>query len=57
MAYLGFEECICGNHHLFIRDGVVEIIINLQGRDGQAKPYQVRQVRQLILKYRQGEDD
>jgi len=25
--------------------------LNLQGRRGQAKPYQVRQVRQVILKY------
>lgn len=29
--------------------GIVEIV-NLQGRGGQAKPYQVRQVRRLILK-------
>ena len=31
-------------------------IINLQSRRGQAKPYQVRQVRQLILKYKLGEE-
>jgi len=29
-------------------------IVNLQSRGGHAKPYQMRQVRQLILKYRLG---
>ena len=41
---------------MFDREDVVEIV-NLQGRGGHAKPYQVRQVRQLILKYRLGGDD
>jgi len=31
-------------------------ILNLQDRDGKAKPYQVRQVREIIVKYRLGED-
>ena len=35
---------------------IVEIV-NLQSRGGQAKPYQVRQVRQLILKYKLGGND
>ncbi len=56
MEYLGFEERIRGSHHLFDREGIAEIV-NLQSRDGHAKPYQVRQVRQLILKYRLGEDE
>ena len=56
MRYLGFEERVRGGHHLFDKEGVVELV-NLQSRGGQAKPYQVRQVRQLILKYRLGEDD
>ena len=56
MEYLGFEERIRGSHHLFDKEGIVEII-NLQSRAGHAKPYQVRQVRQLILKYRLGGDD
>ena len=56
MTYLGFEERIRGSHHLFDKDGVVEIV-NLQSQGGQAKPYQVRQVRQLILKYKLGGDD
>ena len=56
MTYLGFEERIRGSHHLFDKDGIVEIV-NLQSQGGQAKPYQVRQVRQLILKYKLGGDD
>jgi hypothetical protein len=50
---LGFEERIRGSHHIFARADVAEIL-NLQPRGHQAKPYQVRQVRQLILKYRLG---
>jgi hypothetical protein len=32
-------------------DGVEEIL-NLQPKDGKGKPYQVKQVRNVILKYR-----
>ncbi len=39
-----------GSHKIFFRDGVAEII-NIQPRGGQAKPYQVKQVRELLLKY------
>ena len=41
---LGFEDRIRGDHHIFTREGVEEIL-NLQPRDGKAKPYQVKQVR------------
>ena len=50
---LGFEGRIRGDHHIFTRDGVAEIL-NLQPRGRHAKPYQVRQVRNVILKYRLG---
>lgn len=56
MVYLGFEERIRGSHHLFDKEGIVEIV-NLQSLRSHAKPYQVRQVRQLILKYQLGGDD
>lgn len=56
MGYLGFEERIRGSHHLFDKEGILEIV-NLQSRGGHAKPYQVRQVRHLILKYKLGGDD
>ena len=53
---LRFPERVTGGHHIFTRDGVNEII-NLQPKGSKAKPYQVRQVRQLIIKYNLGEDD
>jgi hypothetical protein len=56
---LGFAERIKGDHHIFTKAGVVEII-NLQPlKDGRAKAYQVKQVRGIILKYKlhkEGED-
>ena len=46
---LGCDERTKGDHHIFSRDGVVEII-NLQPLgDGKAKAYQVRQVRNIIF--------
>ena len=50
---LGFEERIQGSHHIFSREGV-EDILNLQLKQGKAKPYQVKQVRNVILKYQLG---
>ena len=50
LTRLGFEDRIRGDHHIFTREGVEEIL-NLQPRDGKAKPYQVKQVRGVILKY------
>ena len=47
---LGFSERIKGDHHIFFKDDVEEIL-NLQPKGGKGKPYQVRQVRELILKY------
>jgi hypothetical protein len=52
---IGFQERIRGSHHVFARADVAEIL-NLQPRGHQAKPYQVRQVRQVILKYGLGGD-
>ncbi|GAG19811.1 unnamed protein product [marine sediment metagenome] len=39
-----------GDHHIFTKDGVEEIL-NLQPRGGEAKPYQVKLVRRVILPY------
>jgi hypothetical protein len=50
----GFEERTRGSHHVFRKEGIVEKI-NLQRDDDKAKPYQVRQVRALILKYKLGD--
>jgi predicted RNA binding protein YcfA (HicA-like mRNA interferase family) len=55
LRHFGFDERVRGSHHVFRKPGVEERI-NLQ-RDGhQAKPYQVRQVRTIIAKYRLGGD-
>jgi predicted RNA binding protein YcfA (HicA-like mRNA interferase family) len=48
---LGFDMRIKGSHHIFTREGVLEIV-NLQPKKGKAKPYQVKQVRKLIVFYR-----
>jgi len=46
----GFSERIRGDHYIFTKENIVEII-NLQPlKDGKAKPYQVKQVRNLFLK-------
>jgi len=47
---LGFNEHIKGDHHIFTHDGVEEIL-NLQPKNGKCKSYQVKQVRNIILKY------
>jgi len=49
---LGFDARQKGrSHHIFTKDGVEEIV-NLQEREGgKAKPYQVRQVREILSKY------
>ena len=47
---IGFDERIKGDHHIFTRDDVEEIL-NIQPKEGKAKPYQVKQVRDIILKY------
>jgi predicted RNA binding protein YcfA (HicA-like mRNA interferase family) len=49
----GFDERIKGSHHIFTRDDVEEII-NIQSIGSKAKAYQVKQVRNLILKYKLG---
>lgn len=55
---LGFAERIRGDHYIFTREGVEEIL-NLQPKGSHAKPYQVKQVRAAIVKYRLagGNDD
>lgn len=47
---LGFVERVKGDHHIFTREGVAEIL-NLQPIGDKAKAYQVKQVRQVITQY------
>jgi predicted RNA binding protein YcfA (HicA-like mRNA interferase family) len=41
-----------GGHRTFAKDDVVEIIDLQPTKDGKAKPYQVRQVRDIVLRYK-----
>jgi predicted RNA binding protein YcfA (HicA-like mRNA interferase family) len=50
---LGFVKRVRGSHHLFRKPGVEERV-NLQRDGNNAKPYQVKQARAVILKYRLG---
>ena len=52
----GFDERIRGDHHIYTKTGIEEII-NLQPNGNTAKPYQVKQVREIIVKYRLSDDN
>ena len=51
LLHLGFEIRIKGSHHIFTHDKVEEIL-NLQPKFGRAKPYQVKQIRNIIIKHK-----
>jgi predicted RNA binding protein YcfA (HicA-like mRNA interferase family) len=53
LIYLGFDVRTKGSHHIFRKAGVEEKI-NLQKDGNKAKPYQVKQVRAVILTYKLG---
>ena len=53
---LGFDLRIKGSHHILTKEGIQEIL-NLQPKNGKAKPYQVKQVRQVIVRYKLGDYD
>lgn len=55
LKQLGFEMRVRGSHHMFSMNGMREQI-NLQRDGAQAKPYQVKQVRTVITKYKLGKD-
>ena len=50
LRHLNFVERVRGDHHIFTREGVVEIL-NLQPQGSHAKAYQVKQVRAVIVNY------
>ena len=53
LSRLGFQCRIKGDHFIYSRADIEEII-NIQPAGKLAKPYQVKQVRNLILQYRLG---
>ena len=54
LNYYEFEERIKGDHHIFTRNDIKEIL-NLQPNNNKAKIYQVKQVRNIFLKYKIGD--
>lgn len=52
---LGFQCRIKGDHFIYTKDSVEEIV-NIQPVGNKAKPYQVKQIRNIILKYQLGGD-
>ncbi len=55
LEHLGFQCRIKGDHFIYFKDGIEEII-NIQPLGNKAKPYQVKQVRTMILSYHLGGD-
>lgn len=51
LKVFGFDERIRGDHHIFTRIDIEEIL-NLQPIGSKSKPYQVKQIRNIILKYK-----
>ena len=49
-AFGFYQSRVRGDHHIFVHPGVRELV-NLQDVRGKAKPYQVRQLLQLVERY------
>ena len=50
---LDFEERTSGSHHVFSRGDIAELINIQEAQGGKVKPYQVRQLRELLVQYRE----
>ncbi len=53
LELFGFTCRVKGDHFIFTHTDVEEII-NIQPNGNKAKPYQVKQIRNLFIKYRLG---
>ena len=51
LEILDFNNRIKGSHHIYYKEGIEEII-NLQANGSKAKVYQVKQVREILNKYK-----
>ncbi len=51
LLYLGFSLRIKGDHHIFTKHAIKEII-NIQPNKNMAKMYQIKQIRNIIIKYK-----
>ncbi|MFO7740051.1 MAG: type II toxin-antitoxin system HicA family toxin [Desulfatiglandaceae bacterium] len=54
LKHFGFDMRKKGSHHIFRKAGINEKL-NLQKEGNKAKPYQVRQLRNIIIKYKLGD--
>jgi len=54
LQHFGFDERVKGDHHIYSRSDVEEII-NIQPDGAMAKPYLVKQVRNIIIRYKLGD--
>ena len=51
LEHVGFQCRIKGSHHIYYKENVDEIV-NIQPEGSKAKPYQVKQVREILIKYK-----
>ncbi len=56
LRYLAFEMRTRGDQPIFYRRGINDIL-NLQPKGAMAKAYQVKQIRDILVKYHLGVDD
>ena len=56
MRHLGFDEPVRGSHHVYRKQSTSDKV-NLQRDEGNAEPYQVRQLRRLALKCHLRDDE
>jgi predicted RNA binding protein YcfA (HicA-like mRNA interferase family) len=56
LNFLGFNERVKGSHHIFTKSGIPEIL-NIQPKGSKGKSYQVKQIRNLIIKYQLGSEE
>lgn len=50
LKHLGFSEDVEGDHFIYRKEGV-DPIINIQPQGAKCKPYQVRQIRKVLVDY------
>ena len=48
LSYLGFKLRVQGSHHIFTKEGIADRI-NIQRDGSKAKPYQIKQIRRILL--------
>lgn len=53
LEILNFNVRIKGDHFIYTKKGIEEII-NIQPKGNKAKAYQVKQIRNIIIKYKLG---